>query len=76
MTVHCDCGREIDVPEQAVVSEAARVYAGRRKRRGRLPQAHSCPWCGCACEGRTGLFRHIAECSKAGALEAWTPDAA
>jgi hypothetical protein len=66
MTVKCDgCGAETDVPEAAILSEAGRIFATRRKRCGPKPKPVACPWCGRACAGRAGLMQHLPACPEA-----------
>ena len=65
MKVRCGCGAEIDVAERAILSEAARICAGRRKRCGPRPKPVPCPWCGAACGSQPGLIAHVPTCAAA-----------
>jgi hypothetical protein len=67
--MRCQCGREI--PEQTIVSEAARLLAARRKTRGGpKPKAVKCSWCGAECAGQRGLVQHLPACQEAIAYHA------
>jgi hypothetical protein len=63
--VQCGCGSEVEVGEVAILSEAARIYARRRKRCGPRPKPVACMFCKTACEGRTGLEAHLPTCAEA-----------
>jgi hypothetical protein len=66
MTVKCHaCGAGNDVPEAAVVSDAGKIFAARRKRCGPKPRPVPCPWCGRECAGKNGLMAHLPTCPEA-----------
>jgi hypothetical protein len=64
MRVPCICGRQIEIPETAVMSEAARIAVGRRKtHKGAVPKPYHCRWCQAECTGRRGLAEHELNCA-------------
>jgi hypothetical protein len=81
MKVQCGCGREVAVSDTAVLSEAGRISARRRKH-GPM-KLHACPRCGEKILGLGLLKAHIAICPAPAVREvtpedmaalAWTPD--
>jgi hypothetical protein len=65
MTVTCRCGAEVEVPETAILTEAGRIFAARRKRCGPKPKPVACGWCGRECEGQRDLEAHLPTCATA-----------
>jgi hypothetical protein len=65
MTVRCGCGVEVEIAEATILSEAARIYARRRKRCGPKPKPVACPHCSTPCEGQPGLIAHLPSCAAA-----------
>ena len=49
------------IPEQAVLEEAGRLYAGRRKNPGRNPIPQICPRCKAPIESARALRKHKCE---------------
>lgn len=75
MRVRCECGREVEVADSQVLSEAGRLMVARRKNHngGAKPQAHSCRWCRTSCLGREALAVHERQCPERRAYEAVGP---
>jgi len=61
--VPCACGREVEVPEAVLMSEAARIAVRRRKtHKGAAPKAFRCRWCSTTIHGRAALEGHERTC--------------
>ena len=65
MRVPCTCGREIEVLDTAIMSEAGRIAVRRRKtHRGGVPKTFSCYWCRAAIQTRSALAQHMRDCNQ------------